>query len=314
MEKIRSLIESADSIVIMAHKGPDGDAIGSALALYNALLGMYKKVDVVIEDVPRIFEFLPNADKIKDKTDIEEYDLAIIVDCATFERVGQFENHYFENAKFTLNIDHHISNTKYANYNYVSEKSPACCEYLVDIFDELGIEITKDIATCLMVGLLTDTGGFQYANVGEKTYNFASRVCNLISIPKIYKKVMSTKTKAQFELGKIAMSRMELLEDDKIAYTYLKLRDFKKTNASYGDHEGIVNFGRNIEGVEVSIFVREVEGGLRVSLRGNGNVNVNKIALMFNGGGHRDSSGFDSELDLETLKEKLIKVVKDVVK
>ena len=309
MEKIRSLIESADSVVIMAHKCPDGDAIGSALALYNALLGMYKKVDIIIEDVPRIFNFLPNIDKIKENADCEEYDLAIVVDCATFERVGQFENHYFENAKFTLNIDHHISNTKYANYNYISENSPACCEYLIEIFDNIGIEITKEIAECLMVGLLTDTGGFQYSNVSEKTYNFASRVSNLIDIPKVYKRVLSTKTKPQFELTKIAMSRIELLESDKIAFSYLTLEDFEKSKASFGDHEGIVNFGRNIEGVEVSIFVREIENGYRVSLRGNGAVNVNEVALLFNGGGHRDSAGFDSSLDFNTLKEKLINVI-----
>ena len=314
MEKIKSLIEGADSIMILAHKGPDGDAVGSSLALYNAFLKMYKKVDIVIEDVPKIFSFLPNADKIKESTETDEYDLVVVVDCATYERVGQYENNYFENAKFTLNIDHHISNTKYANYNYISESSPACCEYLVEIFDNIGIEITKEIAECLMVGILTDTGGFQYTNVGEKTYNFASRVSNLINIPSIYKKVLSTKTKAQFELTKIAMSRIELLNNDKIAFTYLKLSDFEETNASHGDHEGIVNFGRNIEGVEVSIFVREVENGLRVSLRGNGKVNVNKIALVFNGGGHRDSSGFDSSLDFETLKRKLLNVVKDAVK
>jgi len=314
MEKIKSLIESADSILILAHKSPDGDAIGSSLAFYNALLKMYKKVDIIIEDVPRIFNFLPNVDKIKKETEIEEYDLVIVVDCANYDRVGQFENNYFENAKYTINIDHHISNTKYANYNYVSEKSPACCEYLVEIFDNIGIEITKEIAECLMVGILTDTGGFQYSNVGEKTYNFASRVSNIIDIPSIYKKVLSTKTKPQFELTKIAMSRVELLENDKIAFTYLKLDDFEKCNASYGDHEGIVNLGRDIECVEVSIFVREIETGYRVSLRGNGNVNVNEIANLFGGGGHRDSSGFDSSLSFDDLKEELLKVVREKVK
>lgn len=314
MEKIRELIESADSILILAHKSPDGDAVGSGLAIYNALCNMYKKIDIIIEDVPKIFNFLPNFGKIKESSEIEEYDLVIVVDCANYERVGQYGNHYFENAKYTLNIDHHISNTKYANYNYVSEKSPACCEYLVEIFDYLGIEVTKDVAECLMVGVLTDTGGFQYSNVGEKTFNFASRVSKLVDIPKIYKRVLSTSTKPQFELTKIAMSRIELLENEKIAFTYLNSDDFEKSHASYGDHEGIVNIGRNIDGVEVSIFIREVECGYRVSLRGNGNVNVNKIAVMFNGGGHRDSAGFDSDLDFDTLKEKLLNVVKDVVK
>lgn len=314
MEKIRDLIETSESILILTHKSPDGDAIGSSLALYNAFLKMYKKVDIIIEDIPRIFKFLPNIDKVKDSSQVDGYDLVIVVDCATYERVGQNENNYFEDAKFTLNIDHHISNTGYANYNYVNGNSPACCEYLVEILDSLGVEITKEIAECLMIGILTDTGGFQYSNVGEKTYNFASRVCSLIDIPKIYKIVLSTTTRPQFELARIAMTRIELLENDKVAFCYLSLDDFEKFNASYGDHEGIVNIGRNIEGVEVSVFVRETENGYRVSLRGNGLVNVSDIAVMFNGGGHRSSSGFDTTLDFDSLKKQLLEAIRDKVK
>lgn len=314
MKKIKELIELSDSILILCHKSPDGDAVGSALAFYNALSNLYKEVDIIIEDIPRIFDFLPNVDKVKETSEIEEYDLVIVLDCATYERVGQCENHYFEDAKYTLNIDHHISNTRYANYNYVSDNSPACCEYLADIFNEIGIEITKEVAECLMVGVLTDTGGFQYVNVGKKTYDFASKVSEIIDIPKIYKRVLSTNTKPQFELTKIAISRMELLENDKIAYTYLNLEDFEKTNASYGDHEGIVNYGRNIEGVEVSIFIRQIKDGYRVSLRGNGLVNVSEVASSFGGGGHKSSAGFDSDLSFEELKEKLLNVIKEKVK
>lgn len=313
MEKIRDLIEDAETILVLGHKSPDGDAIGSGLAVYNALLKMYKKVDIIMEEVPRIFDFLPNVDKIKSTSKIENYDLVIVVDCSNQERVGQ-DNNYFENAKYTLNIDHHISNTEYANYNYVSSSSPACCEYLVDIFDDLGIEITKDIAECLMAGILTDTGGFQYSHVGEKTYNFASRVSNLIDIAKIYKRVLSTRTMPQFKLTKIAMSRIELFNNDKIAFTYLMKEDLEKSLAEAGDHEGIVDIGRSIEGVEVSIFVREVDTGYRVSLRSNGKVNVNEIALLFNGGGHRESAGCESSLKLDKLKEKLIVAISDKVK
>ena len=313
MEKIKDLIIKAETILVLAHKSPDGDAIGSGLAVYNALLNMYKKVDIIIEDVPRIFNFLPNVDKIKSTSNIEEYDLVIVVDCSTQERIGQ-DNYYFENAKFTLNIDHHISNTNYANYNYVSKSSPACCEYLVEIFDNLGIDITREIAECLMVGVLTDTGGFQYFGVNEKTFNLASKLSKLIDIPKIYKKVLSTKTKPQFELSKIATSRIELLNNDKIAFTYLTKEDFEKTNATSGDHEGIVEIGRDVEGVEVSIFLREIENGYRGSLRSNGLVDVNEIAMLFNGGGHKFSAGFDSNFELDVLKEKLIESISDRIK
>lgn len=313
MEKIRELIELSETILVLGHKSPDGDAIGSGLAVYNVLLNMGKKVDIIMEDVPRIFDFLPNVNMIKDTSKVDEYDLVIVVDCSTQERIGQ-DNNYFENAKYTLNIDHHISNTEYANYNYVSKKSPACCEYLVEIFDYFGVEITKEVAECLMVGILTDTGGFQYSYVGEKTYNFASRVSNLIDIPMIYKKVLSTRTMPQFLLTKIAMSRIELFCDNKVAFTYLMKADFDNANAESGDHEGIVDIGRSIEGVYVSIFVREVDGKFRVSLRSNGQVDVNEVALVFEGGGHRESAGCEVEIELNELKNKLINIISEKVK
>jgi len=310
MKKIKELIEISDTILILAHKSPDGDAIGSSLAFYNVLQNIHKKVDIIIEEVPRIFEFLPNADKIKNTSKVDSYDLVIVLDCASQERIGQ-DNNYFENAKYTLNIDHHISNTNYANYNYVSGNSPACCEYLVEIFDYLNIEITKEIAECLMVGILTDTGGFQYSNVGEKTYNFASRVSKIIDISTIYKRVLSTKTKAQFELMKIAMSRIELINNEQIAFTYLTKEDLSKVNAMPGDHEGIAGIGRNIEGVKVSIFIRETPDNFKVSLRSNDDFNVSEIATLFNGGGHQKSAGFDSNLELDILKEQLIKSINE---
>jgi len=313
MNKIKSLIENADTILVLTHKSPDGDAIGSGLALYNALVSMYKKVDIILEDIPKIFNFLPNIDKVKDTSKIENYDLVITVDCATQDRIGQ-DNNYFENAKYTINIDHHVSNTNFANYNYISINSPACCEYLVEVFNEIEFEITKDIAECLMVGILTDTGGFQYSNVSDKTFNFASRVSKFVDISDIYKKVLATKTKSQFELTKIAMSRIELLFNDRIAFTYLMKDDFDKVNAISGDHEGIVNIAREVEGVFVSIFVRESDDGYKVSLRSNGEFDVNEIAVSFNGGGHVRAAGFDSNLEFNDLKNKLIKLISDRIK
>ena len=308
MEKIKALIEISDNILILAHKNPDGDAIGSALAFYNALLNKHKKVDIIMENIPKIFDFLPNIDKVKTTSNDEEYDLVIVLDCSNYERIGQ-DKHYFENASASLNIDHHVKNDSYANYNYISTNSPACSEYLIEIFDYLNIEITKEIAECLITGILTDTGGFQYSNVSEITYNFASRIAKFVDIPKIYKKVLSTKTKPQFKLTNIAMSRLELLNNDKIAFTYLLENDFNQVEALPGDHEGIVEIGRSIEGVSVSIFVREVDNVFRVSLRSNGNVNVNDIATIYGGGGHIESAGFDTTLDFNSLKESLLKEV-----
>lgn len=307
MNKIKSLFETSESILILAHVNPDGDAIGSSLSLYNALLNMHYKPDIVIVDAPETFSFLPNFDKIKNETD-KEYDLVIVVDTATLERVGQ-EEHYFENAKFTLNIDHHISNTKYANYNYVSGNIPACCQYLYEIYKELDIEITKEVAECLVTGLLTDTGGLQYDNVNTKTFEMALELSKQVDIPCIYKKVLATKTKVQFELEKIAISRLEFHKDNKIVFTYLTEEDIISQNAKSGDYEGIVNIGREIEYVEVSIFIREINNAYKISLRGNGKINVSEIAKNFGGGGHFNAAGFETDIDFKELKDKLIDII-----
>ena len=309
ISKINDLLLECDSVLLLTHINPDGDAIGSSLSLYNALLAKYINVDIYIKDAPKIFSFLPNYDKIT-KPLKDNYDLVIVTDCATLDRVGQ-EEHYFENAKYTVNIDHHISNTNYANYNFVLGNSPACCEYLYNIYKKLNIDITDDMAECLITGILTDTGGLQYSQVNANTFLIASRLSKKVNIPEIYKKVLSTKTKAQFEFSKIAINRIEFYCNNKIAFTNITLDDMKQTNASYGDHEGIVNIGRDIEGVEVSIFIREDVDGYKVSLRSNGLVDVNKIASIFNGGGHHDAAGISIKMDYIELKNKLISLISE---
>ena len=309
MNRIKSMIEMVDSILVLTHINPDGDALGSSLSMYNMLVSKGCNADIMVINAPLTFSFLPNYDKII-TTSSKDYDLVIVVDTATLDRIGQ-DAHYFENAKYTINIDHHKSNTNYANYNYVLGNSPACCEYLYEIYNKLGIEIDKDIATCLICGILTDTGGFQYSEVNYKTFDIASHLSKIVDIPMIYKKVLGTRTKAQFELSKIASSRLEFYDNDKVCFTYLLQEDLYSCNASNSDHEGIVNIGRDIEGVEASIFLREQDGMYRVSLRGNGNIDLSEVSKLFGGGGHKNAAGITlkKEMSFEELKNKLIDAV-----
>lgn len=310
MEKIKDLFDNADSILILTHNNPDGDAIGSSLGLYNALIKTHTNVDVVINDVPSVFSFLTNFNMIKNTSKREVYDLVVTVDCADISRVNQ-DNNYFENAKYTLNIDHHMTNTRYANYNYVEDFS-ACCLYLSNIFDLIGIEIDEDVAYPLITGVITDTGGFQNSNTDYRTFDFASRISKLIDIHSVYKKVFATKSRGQFELSRIAISRLEII-DDKIAFTFINKEDFNLVNANIGDHEGIVNIGREIEGIIVSIFVREMNYGYKVSLRSNNDFDVSVVASEFDGGGHRAAAGFDSDLSFSLLKGRLINVLRNKI-
>ena len=199
----------------------------------------------------------------------------------------------------------------YGDINFVDPVAPACCQILVGMFEYFGIKLTKDMATCIMTGIITDTGGFSY-NATSETFEFASDILRLgVNISDIFRKALYTKNKANFELNKRAMDRMEFLEDGKVAFTYITAKDEEEVNALPGDHEGIVDVGKNIENVEVSIFLHEVKDkGFKISLRSVEYVNVATVAIMFGGGGHDKAAGAYSNGLPEQIKMKVLNEVK----
>ena len=314
LDSIKEEIENAKHIVILTHEYPDGDAIGCSLAMYHALLSIGKDVDVIIPEVPKTFEFLPGADKIKSEGRSDfTYDLGIALDCADTKRLKGYEE-YYETAKVKISIDHHGTNTMYADYNYIDSVSPACAQILIVLLNSIGIEITKDIGSCILTGIITDTGGFRYSGVSTETFEIAAQILRLgVSVSDISRKVLQVKTKAHFELTKVIMDRMEFFENGKVALTYMTLEDEEKLNVKPGDHEGLVEIARDIENVEVAIFIREIEGGYKVSLRSNEKVNVSEVCAMFGGGGHLRAAGCSLHFPLEQTKEKLLDRVKSFV-
>lgn len=309
LDSICDAINRANKVGIFTHLSPDGDAIGSSLALYLGLKQLKKDVDVIVDDYSKCFNFLPSIGDIKKHGD-EHYDLAIVVDCASKVRLFDVKGS-FDKSDVTIAIDHHISNTYFARYNYVEGNSPAACKTLIKIFKRLGISINLEIGTCLMAGIITDSGGFRYSNVDDETFEFAATMLDVgVDISDIYYRTFDVKTKSQFGLSRIAMDRLKFYSKDRIALTYVTLDDMKKVKAEVGDHEGIVNVGRNIEGVEVSVFLRQDEdGGYYVSLRSNDLVNVSDIAEVFGGGGHEKAAGCIFNCSLEDAIKNLIKEI-----
>ena len=217
LDEIFKEIEKAESIVILTHESPDGDAIGSSLAMKLALENIGKKPDVIIPEFPEVFNFLPGTKDVKQESDIAQYDLAISVDCATSKRIAGEE--YFENAKRTIVIDHHGSNNMFGDLNFVNPVSPACCEILAGIFDNYNINIDKQIGSCLLTGIITDTGGFKYPATTAETFEFTADLLRKgVNVSDIYKRVLQTVTRATFELSKRVFDRMEIIKDGKITY------------------------------------------------------------------------------------------------
>lgn len=314
LEHILEEIKKAKKIVILTHENPDGDAIGSSLGMYIALRKMGKEPDIIIPELPRAYNFLPEIENVKKEGQKEPYDLAIALDCVTIKMLNGWAN-YFEDAKVKVTIDHHGTNTMYGDYNYVNPDAPACAQTLISIIQYFGVEIDKKIGTCLLTGIITDTGGFQYQSTTPETFEFAAELLQTgVNVSDVYKRVMNTMTKANFELRKRAIERMEFFKEGKIAFTYVTKEDIEEANAETGDFEGIVEEGRNIEGVEVSIFLRETQKGFKVSLRSNDYVNVSDVCLLFGGGGHIHAAGCTIAQSLEQVKEKIVNEVKVHIK
>lgn len=316
LDNILEEIKKAEKIVILTHENPDGDAIGSSLAMDLAIKQLGKNPDVIIPEYSRLFEFLPGSEDIKKESDIQKYDLAISVDCTDLKRL-KCGDKYFANAKSKIVIDHHGTNKMFGDFNFVNPVSPACCEILIGMFEYFGIEITKEIGSCIVTGIITDTGGFRYSGVTAETFEFTAELLRKgVNVSEIYKRVLDTKTRANFELNKLVSQRMEILEDGKVTFTYINLEDEKNVNAEEGDHEGLVEIGRDIEGVEVSVFIREKQDpkGYKISLRSNDYVNVSDVCLMFGGGGHPKAAGCFIQGDLQQAKTKILAEIKKVLK
>lgn len=315
LDEILKEIKKAEKIVVLTHESPDGDAVGSSLAIKHMLKNLNKEADVIIPEYSRLFNFLPEIDQVKKESDIKKYDLAISVDCADLKRLAKKE--YFENANKTIVIDHHGSNNMYGDLNYVNPVSPACCEVLAGMFEYFQISITKEIGTCIMTGIITDTGGFRHSGINSETFEFTADLIRIgVDIPDIYKRALRTKTRANFLLTRKVLDRMEILEDGKVTFTYITAQDEKEVGAEPGDHEGLVDIGRDIEGVEVSIFIRqkEEENAYKISLRSGESVNVSDICLMFGGGGHPRAAGALIQGNVEQVKEKVLKEIRKALK
>lgn len=310
VNKIIETIYNSNKVAVLVHVNPDGDALGSGLAMYIALKQLKKEVDLIIPSYPKIYEFLPQINEIKSDTLIRNYDLCICLDCASKERLFEPKK-IFENAKKTIVIDHHSSNTNYADINLVLGEEPACTQVLIYLFEKMGIRITKKIGECIAAGIITDTGGFKNNNVNAKTFEITSKLMNLgIDVAKVTRELLETKTRSQFELIKIVTNRIELYEEGQIAFAYITKEDIKNVGALEGEHEGLVDIGKSIKDVKVSIFIREDDKGYNVSFRSKNGINVREIAESFGGGGHTAASGCVINETLDVTRTKILERVR----
>lgn len=295
MRTITESMEKAQTIGIGGHVRPDGDCIGSCLALCYYLKKKYpnKTVDVYLEYVQDEFKFLPNSDKVISEissSDIQSYDAFIVLDCGDLDRL-EFSEPLFHAAKTTINIDHHITNQKFADKNYVMPGASSTCEVLMDIMDLE--ELDTELATALYLGIIHDTGVFKHSNTTKKTMECAARLITYdVPFSRIIDETFYQKTYLQNQiLGRCLLESFCML-DGKCMISYVKKDVMDFYGADSKDLDGVIDQLRITKGVEVAILIHELKTQVyKVSLRSNNNVDVSKIASMYGGGGHVKAAG-----------------------
>ncbi|KUO71195.1 MAG: hypothetical protein APF77_05940 [Clostridia bacterium BRH_c25] len=313
--KIISKIKESNKIAIMSHIMPDGDNVGSSLALYNALRKSGKDVRLILDDdIPKVYRFLKSSDKAERPGQFESFDVVIALDCGDAERLGK-SRLYLDN-NFVINIDHHISNDEFGNLNMVDTNASATGEIIYHIIKILGIDMDKEISECLYTAIVTDTGQFQYSNTTSITHQIAGDLINSgVNVSLMFERIYQNSSKEKIVLMKTALNSLEFYNNDSISCVNLTLEQMKNSNAMEEDSDGIINLARDIEGVEVAIFLKELQTGkIKVGLRSKKVVDVAAVAGRFGGGGHVRAAGCILYGTVAEVKEKILDAVIATIK
>lgn len=285
-------IKNHDDFILIAHVSPDGDTLGSCLALYCAMLSLGKKVQMVCEEpVPHTYRFLPHADQIRLPVEAVPSETVITVDCADVLRTGACKT-LFYSAKHTLCIDHHETNPLFAEENFV-EIVAATGELIFRVLCALEVPVDQDMAICLYTALACDTGNFAYSNTTSDTFRIMAELLESgIDLPEINRRLFRSEPVRKTRLRARAVTKMQLHAEERVAVAALSLQDFADCGATGEDNEGTIDVLRDIETVEVAAILRECrDAAIRVSLRAKYGADVSVVAKHFNGGGHRRAAG-----------------------
>jgi len=306
-------IESAKNIVLISHINPDGDALGSSLSMYPILKKMNKNVKVfnATKPLPEYLDFLPNFDKV---TNIlpKNIDLMISFDCGSFDRLG-IENR----PKFLINIDHHISNTKYGDINIIDPTAASTSQVVYELLKANSVDIDKDSALCIYTAIVTDTGSFQYESVSSKVFKIASELVEIGVKPDFVAKMLFQRDRlSRLRLLAKAYETIELCCDGEVAFVEVTREMMEITGAIKEDTDTIVNSVRALKTVEVACMLREDEEGIKISLRSKNYADVSKIAQKYGGGGHIRAAGatIKGEFDFVKVKNMLKNDLKELLK
>ncbi|MBW2517119.1 MAG: bifunctional oligoribonuclease/PAP phosphatase NrnA [Deltaproteobacteria bacterium] len=319
MEQILQLIKSRERILVASHAEPDGDCLGSLVALGLALNKLDKTITLFNSSaIPAVYRFLPGVEGIvRQIKEAEEYDLAIVLDCGDIARVGE-DSSVVEQIPIVVNIDHHVSNTGFGDLQLIDTDACATAEIIYRLIKALEIPFDKAIATAIYLGILTDTGSFRFSNTNPAAFAISKSMIDIGVEPyTVAQRVFGTYSLGRIKLLNLALNSIEISENGKLSLMTISRSMLNSTGTSTEDIDGLINYARRIEDVRVAALIHEIKNGAgkftnmnryHVSLRSDSSVDVAKIANKFGGGGHTSAAGFQIESTLVALKEKIIQL------
>jgi bifunctional oligoribonuclease and PAP phosphatase NrnA len=311
LEATVAALRENDKFLVVTHENPDGDALGSLFAMTLALRQLGKDAEMLLmgeAPLPREYHFLQLDGLLREPPPDAESRVLVAVDCAKAERIGP-DITPFERAASVVNIDHHHDNTRFGDVNLIAATASSTGELLRDVFGELGVVLTPELAEPLYVALVTDTGRFQYSNTTPKSLRLAAELVEAgADVHEVFQQVYESVEFAKLKLLARALERARVLEGGRIILSYLVRKDFSEVGAAEPYSEGIIDYLRAVEGAELAVLIREVprdtgpthKGSLRASVD---ELDVSAIARLFGGGGHRQAAGFSSEKPIDEITE-----------
>lgn len=321
---IQKLLSQPKKIVIVPHKNPDGDAIGSTLGLYHYLLKGNHQVHVIVpNDYPTFLKWIPGNDSILKHDSqtkacnnlIEAADIVFTLDFNAFHRTGNMETVLAQSQALKIMIDHHQSPDDYATYTYSDVSMSSTCEMVYHFIDMLGEAnlIDADIATCLYVGIMTDTGSFRFRSTTSTTHNVVAKLIEKgADNTDIHNNIYDANSYERLQLLGCALTNLKVVPESRASYITLSQEELNKYNYKKGDTEGVVNYGLSLDGIVLAaIFIEDKkEGIIKISLRSKGDFSVNEMSRShFEGGGHTNAAGGKSHLSLSDTVDKFISIL-----
>ncbi|WP_003541235.1 DHH family phosphoesterase [Desulfotomaculum nigrificans] len=304
--EVAEAIKNSRSPVLCGHVMPDGDSLGSLLALGLGLKSMGKEVTMVSSDpIPELYNFLPGVENIHvGNVPTGNYDMLIVVDCSVPERLGDTVLPLVDTVSTVVIIDHHVNESPFGQYNYINSRVAATGELIMDFLDYLKVKLNQDIATNLYTAIVTDSGSFRYENTTPETHQKASRLVECgVSVARLSNLIFGEQPIESLRLLQAALNTLEVCECGKIAWMSMTMEKIQEIGATDQHLEGLINYPRKVKGVELAIMFREMVGGkVKVSFRSKYQVDVNRLARVFGGGGHVRASGCTVEGELSQVQ------------